>query len=1772
VTLAFPATDGDVATVASDLSLTAKVAAPVRGGTPTAYFSAPQYTGVAEWSVTAGGAALDGLFAANTAYTATVILTPVSGYTLAGLGAGSFTHAAASAITNTVGETVTVTIDFSATTSVEAIVVSDLDLTGKVVKPVRGGTPTAYFSAPQYTGNVAWSVTSGGAALAGLFAANIGYTATVTLSAASGYTLEGAGAFAHGGANSLSGNAGVAVIVFEATTSVVAAPVSDLNLTAKVAAPVRGGTPSSYFSAPQYTGSVEWKRTDDNTPLIGLFAGGVGYTATVTLTAVSGYTLDGAAGFTHGVAAASYNAGAAVLVFPATTNVAAIAVTDLDLTAKVAAPVRGGTAATYFSSPQYTGSVAWSVYSGGQALGGLFEANTRYRATVTLSAASGYTLAGITGSFTHAGATLITHTAADIVTITFSATTAVAAVKVNDLDLTDKVAAPVRGGTAATYFSSPQYTGHVAWSSGGQALSGLFGALTSYTATVTLSAASGYTLDGLASTAFAHGGAASLSYNAGVVTINFRQTTNVAVIAVSDLNLTGKVAKPVRGGTPSAYFSALQYTGNVAWKRTDDNTALTGLFAGGVGYTATVTLSAASGYTLDSLAADAFAHTGASSVVYNPGNGTVTIVFEPTSNVAAIVVNDLDLTGKIAKPVRGGTAAAYFSAPQYTGNVAWSADGQALRGLFEANTAYTATVTLSAASGYTFDGLPANAFTHGGKDSITNPANTGTVTIVFPSTGSAVAAAVSDLNLTGKVARPVRGGTPAAYFSAPQYTGAVEWSETLGGALLTGLFAADTRYTATVVLSAASGYTLAGLGSNVFTHTGASSIVNTTGDVVTVTISFQATTAVEAVKVSDLNLTYMVPAPVRGGTPAAYVSESQYTGWVVWSAGGQTLSGLFAADTVYTATVALSAASGYTLDGLAAGSFTHTGATSVVYNPGNAAVTIVFKATEKIVAAAVSDSDLTAKVAAPARGGTPSTYFSAPQYTGTVAWTAGGTPLTGLFGAGTVYTATVTLSAASGYTLDGLAASSFAHSGATSVVYNPGAKTVVIVFKETGNVAAATVSDLNLTAKLAAPVRGGTPSSYFSAPQYTGSVAWKRTDTNTALDGVFAAGTGYTATVTLSAASGYTLTGLAAGAFTHTGASSVVYGGGVVTIVFTSTGNAAAAAVNDLDLSYRVPAPVTDGTPAAYFSAPQYTGNVSWKRTDNNAPLSGLFGANTGYTATVTLSAASGYTFDGVAANAFAHSNRTSITNAAGAGVVVIVFNATDPVTVTAITSVNLTGYIPAPITGATPIYSFNAGTYSGTMAWTTSGGLPATIFEADTAYRAAVTLYPATGYYFPASVPATHAGGSGSVSDFTGEPRQGTVVFPETGVLVFFSGPFSGTAGDANDSVIDLIRAAKTAGHDSLYLSLSPRTETVTLGTGDLGAGGLALATSNSPANLSIDGGRRTVALSTGSPLITVGSGITLTLRNITLKGYGDPDSFIKVESGGRLIRETGAVIIMEGSPESTSWVVSTLAGSGAAGYADGTGTAAQFDSPGGMAMDGTGNVYVADRYNERIRKITPGGEVTTLAGSGVSGYADGTGTAAQFSRPFEVAVDDAGNLYVADDGNHRIRKITPGGVVTTLAGSGVSGYVDGTGTAAQFYWPAGVAVDGAGNVYVMDYGNHRIRKITSGGVVTTLAGSGAAGYADGTGTEAQFYFPTGVAVDGAGNLYVTDYGNHRIRKITPGGEVTTLAGSSSGYADGTGTEAQFNSPTGVAVDGAGNLYVGDIANNRIRKLTPQY
>lgn len=268
---------------------------------------------------------------------------------------------------------------------------------------------------------------------------------------------------------------------------------------------------------------------------------------------------------------------------------------------------------------------------------------------------------------------------------------------------------------------------------------------------------------------------------------------------------------------------------------------------------------------------------------------------------------------------------------------------------------------------------------------------------------------------------------------------------------------------------------------------------------------------------------------------------------------------------------------------------------------------------------------------------------------------------------------------------------------------------------------------------------------------------------------------------------------------------------------------------------------------------------------------------------------------------------------------------------------------------------------------------------------------------------------------------------------------------------------------------------------------------------------------------------------------------------------------------------MVSTFAGSGSIGSVNATGLAASFYYPTGVCADASGNIVVADQYNHKIRKISPSGVVTTFAGSGAPGATDATSLAASFNRPYSLCMDAAGNIYVGELFNYKIRKITPAGIVTTFAGSGTSGATDATGIAASFNYPNGLCLDASGNMFVADYFNNTVRKITPLGVVTTFAGSGTAGAIDALGLAASFNGPSGICIDASGNLYVSDFVNNKIRKITPAGMVSIFAGSGAvGSLDATGIGASFNGPGGICSDVSGNLYVSDTYNHKIRQISP--
>lgn len=322
---------------------------------------------------------------------------------------------------------------------------------------------------------------------------------------------------------------------------------------------------------------------------------------------------------------------------------------------------------------------------------------------------------------------------------------------------------------------------------------------------------------------------------------------------------------------------------------------------------------------------------------------------------------------------------------------------------------------------------------------------------------------------------------------------------------------------------------------------------------------------------------------------------------------------------------------------------------------------------------------------------------------------------------------------------------------------------------------------------------------------------------------------------------------------------------------------------------------------------------------------------------------------------------------------------------------------------------------------------------------------------------------------------------------------------------------------------------------------------------------------------------GVRVTTFPLPVTSFNNPSGMVQDSSGNIFVLNTSQHNIRK---IDTGNIITTFAGPSSGvvfGSIDATGTAARFKNPAGIAIDSSDNIYIADTYNHSIRKVTAAGVVTTFAGSAVSGagVTDATGSAARFNTPNGVAVDSSGNVYVADTFNHTIRKITSGGVVTTLAGlAGTAGTTDATGASARFNFPSGIAIDpGGAYLYVSDTSNSTIRKIAiSGATVTTLAGlAGTAGHVDGTGAAAKFDMPTGLTVDSSANVYVADKNNQVIRMVDSAGVVTTFAGvyANNGSVEGPVATAKFNYPKGIVINASNEIFIADTTNHTIRKIT---
>jgi len=527
--------------------------------------------------------------------------------------------------------------------------------------------------------------------------------------------------------------------------------------------------------------------------------------------------------------------------------------------------------------------------------------------------------------------------------------------------------------------------------------------------------------------------------------------------------------------------------------------------------------------------------------------------------------------------------------------------------------------------------------------------------------------------------------------------------------------------------------------------------------------------------------------------------------------------------------------------------------------------------------------------------------------------------------------------------------------------------------------------------------------------------------------------------------------------------------------------------------------------------------------------------------------------------------------------------------------SITVTGYnTNATKEAGEPNHGNNVGGRSVWWTWTANTTGLATITTAGSAFDTTLGVYTGSDVTTLTTVATNDDAQPGAVrtSSVTFSAASGTTYY----IAVDGSNTGNGNGAESGGIVLNLSIADTYPVQSATVTNGHGVTFTVNPG---LGTYQWQVSTNNGTSWTDITDGSTYTGTSTANLTIAaVGSGMSGLLYHamitdangvVTTTGFGTllvTQAFfafpagITVDASGNLYVSDTSFLTIQKITSTTS--VSTLAGATSTagttdgvGSKDGTGGAARFNQPTGLSATPDGILGVSDTANATIRVIQPDGTVTTLAGSPtLRGNADATGSAATFSMPIGIARDSAGTLYIADATNHTIRKITSAGVVTTLAGSaGLSGSADGTGSAARFNYPTGIALDSAGNVYVADTTNNLLRKITPAGTVTTLAGLvGVAGASDGTGSNALFNTPGGLGVDATGNIYLADTGNSEIRKITPAGVVTTLAGlpGVAGLKDGTGSDAWFNQPKALTVDGSGNVFVADTGNASIRMITP--
>jgi hypothetical protein len=922
-----------------------------------------------------------------------------------------------------------------------------------------------------------------------------------------------------------------------------------------------------------YTAAITWS------PLDAAFAPATAYTATITVTPKSGYTLTGVPAdfFTVADATATNAAesGTVMAVFPATA--ATIAGTAI---AGVAVPEVGATPVTAATeTPEYTASVTWSPADA------KFASATVYTANVTLTPKSGYTLSGVTENFfTVAGATATNTVDSGAVSALFPVT----ATTINTAAIAG-VTAPVTGATpVSTLPDGTGYTAAITWSP----VHAKFAFAISYTATITLTPKTGYTLDGVTADQFTVSGAAATNAaNSGLVTAVFPATAStIAGTAISG------VTAPVTGAIPvTVATETSEYTASVAWSPSDAK------YVGSKVYTATITITPKTGYTLVGVSANQFTIAGATAT-NAVDSGVVTALFP----VTATTINTAAIAG-VTVPATGATPVSTLpEGTGYTAAITWSP----VHAKFASATIYTATITITPKSGYTLSGVSENFFTVASATAA-NAVDSGVVTALFPVTETTInTAAIAGVTV------PVTGATPVSTLpDGTGYTAAITWAP------VHAKFASATIYTATITITPKSGYTLSGIPAKFFTVAGATATNAAESGFVTAVFPVTAAT-INAAAIAG------VTAPVTGAAPLSTLPDGTgYTAAITWSPA----HAKFASATVYTATITLMPKSGYTLSGVSENFFTVASATAT-----NAVDSGVVTALFPVTATTINTAAV-ASVTAPVTGESPvSTLPDGTGYTAAITWA----PLHAKFASATVYTATVTITPKSGYTLSGVSENFFTVAGATAAnAVDSGVVTALFPVTDT------TLGTPDI-AGVTAPVTGATPLSTLpDGTGYAAAISWSPVHAK------FESATVYTANVTITPKTGYTLSGVSENFFTVAGATATnATDSGAVTALFPVT----ATTINTAAIA-GVTAPVTGATPVSTLpDGTGYTAALTW------SPAHSTFASATTYTATITITPKTGYTLTGVPENFFTVASATA-TNAADSGLVTATFPPSAP-------------------------------------------------------------------------------------------------------------------------------------------------------------------------------------------------------------------------------------------------------------------------------------------------------------------------------------------------------------------------------------------------------------------------------------------------------------------------------------------------------------------------------